>query len=117
MTHLASSRSPIEPPPWWLEMCVGCHRYLAPELYQLSCCCSCNKCGHDDRRHLFAVAWICDHCDYVLEVVGLFTNWPAALDARRRALKQRELNGTSLWRGPDHASTTNVADTFTTNGA
>jgi hypothetical protein len=50
------------------------------------------------------VAWICDHCNYVLESVGLYTNWPAAQDARRRMLKQRELDGTSLWRGTRSSS-------------
>jgi hypothetical protein len=46
-------------------MCAGCWRYTELEVYQLSCCCSCRRRGHDDQRHLFAVAWICDHCDHV----------------------------------------------------
>jgi hypothetical protein len=93
-----------EPPPWALEMCLACTRHTSLEAYKLSCCCSCRQCCHDHRRCLFAVAWICDHCNYVLESVGLYTNWPAAQDARRRTLKQRELDGTSLWRGTRSSS-------------
>ena len=94
----APHRAP-EPPIWAFEICVGCARYTTPEIYQLTCCCSCSQCCHDHQRYLVALAWICDHCDRVLELVGLYTNWPAAQYARRRALKQRELEGTSLWRG------------------
>ncbi len=117
MRHLAPSPRPSDPPPWWLEMCLGCARYTALEVYELSCCCSCGACGHGDSRSLFAVAWICDHCDHVVESVGLFTNWPAALDARRRVLNRRELDGTPLWRRASDTSTTNVRDRCTTSGA
>lgn len=95
----ASASSIDASPPWALEMYMGCARYVALEIYALSCCCSCSQCGHHDCRRLFAVAWICDHCDYVVETVRLYTNWPPALDARRRILNHRELDGTSLWRG------------------
>ena len=98
MTHI-SRRAPAEPPIWTLEICVGCARYTEPDIYQLTCCCSCGDCWHNHRQHLFALAWICNHCDHVIESVGLYTNWPAALDARRRTLQQRAVDGTSLWRG------------------
>lgn len=88
-----------ETPAWALEMCLGCTRYTTLQAYELSCCCSCSHCRHDHRQTLVALAWICDSCDRVLESVGVFTSWPAAQDARRRALKRRELDGTSLWRG------------------
>src|SRR6266568_8721235 len=114
--HRAASLSRSDAPPWWLEMCLGCWHYTELDVYELSCCCSCRHCAHDDRRQLFAVAWICDHCDVVVESAGLFSRWSAALDARRRVLKRRELDGCSLWRGAV-ASTTNVRDTVTTNGA
>jgi hypothetical protein len=94
----ATAHAP-EPPIWAFEICVGCARYTTLEIYELACCCSCSQCCHDHQRNLVALAWICGHCDRVLESVGLYTNWPAAQDARRRTLKQRELDGTSLWRG------------------
>jgi len=99
MRRPTASPSVTDPPPWWLEMCVGCWRYTALEVYELSCCCSCRRCNHDGERQLSAVAWICDNCDVVVESVGVFTHWPTALDARRQVLKRRELDGTSLWRG------------------
>ena len=116
MRHRAPSISVSDTPPWWLEMCVGCWRYTELAVYEFSCSCSCRRCCHDDSRQLFAIAWICDHCDVVVESVGVFTRWSAALDARRRVLKRRELDGTPLWRGSD-AYTTNARDTFTTSGA
>ena len=116
MRHLAASPSRSDPQPRALEMCAGCWRYTELEVYQLSCCCSCRRCGHDDQRHLFAVAWICSHCDQVVDTVGVFTRWATALDARRRTLKRRELDGTSLWRGTSHTSTANVGDTSETGG-
>ncbi|HZU17370.1 MAG TPA: hypothetical protein VFD01_12335 [Candidatus Dormibacteraeota bacterium] len=61
---------PHQPPPWALEWCPGCARYATPEAYELSRCCSCGQCRHDDQRRLFAVAWICDR---VIETVDLFT--------------------------------------------
>jgi len=94
-----AAQRPPEPPIWAFEICVGCARFTTLEVYQLSCWCSCSQRCHDQQRNLVALAWICDHCDRVLESVGLYTNWPAAQDARRRTLKQRELEGTSLWRG------------------
>jgi hypothetical protein len=36
-----------------------------------------------------AVAWICDHCDVVVDLVGLFTSWPAAIYARQLELDDR----------------------------
>ena len=94
-----AAHRPPEPPIWAFEMCAGCARYATLEIYPLSCCCSCSQCCHDYQRNLVALAWICDHCNRVLESVGLYTSWPAAQDGRRRTLKQRELEGTSLWRG------------------
>lgn len=107
MRHTAPS-SNSEPQPWALEMCVGCWRYALLQVYELSCCCSCRRCAHDYSRRLFAVAWICDHCDQVIESVGVFTRCAAALDGRRRILKQREVDGTTLWRGTSNTSTTDV---------
>ncbi len=84
------------PAPWALEMCLGCTRYASLEVHHLACCCSCGQCRH---LRLFALAWICHHCNYVLESVGLYTYRWAALDARRRTLEDRQVNGTSRWRG------------------
>ncbi len=100
MRHIAVSQwSLAEPPPWAAEWCFSCGAYTDLDVYELSCCCSCGQCSHDDRRRLFAVAWLCDYCDRVIESAGLFTHLSAALDARRRLLKHRELEGTTTWRG------------------
>ena len=88
-----------QPPIWAFEICVGCARYTTLEIYELASCCSGSQSCHDHQPILVALAWICDHCDRVLESVGLYTSWPAAQNARRRTLKQRDLEGTSLWRG------------------
>jgi hypothetical protein len=88
-----------EPPLWALEWCPGCARYTALAIFELACCCPCAQCCHDHKRNLVALAWVCDRCDRVLDSVGLYTSWAAAQDARRRTLKGRELDGTTLWRG------------------
>ncbi len=88
-----------EPPVWALEWCPGCTHYTLLAIFELACCCFCAQCCHDHQRNLVALAWVCDHCDRVLESVGLYTSWAAAQDARRRTLKGREREGTTLWRG------------------
>lgn len=42
-----------------------------------------------DHRIRIAVAWICDDCDLIVDVVGLFTTWHDAVSARQRALDER----------------------------
>ena len=37
------------------------------------------------------VACICDHCDLVLDLLGLFTSWDAAISAHQRELDDRTL--------------------------
>jgi hypothetical protein len=44
------------------------------------------------------VAWICDHCDLVVGLVGLFTSWTAAISAHQRELDRQ--GGHHLSRAP-----------------
>jgi hypothetical protein len=46
-------------------------------------------CPQHDPRIRVAVAWICDDCNLVLGMVGLFTSWTAATYARQDEWDQR----------------------------
>ncbi len=41
------------------------------------------------------MAWICEDCDIIVGMVGLFTSWPDAISAGQRALDDRYLGGAS----------------------
>jgi phage terminase large subunit GpA-like protein len=69
-------------PPWASEPCPACRRSVVLGMHELSCPCS-------DHRTRVAVAWICDHCDLVVDLVGLFTSWAAALSAHQHELDGR----------------------------
>ena len=71
-----------DPPPWTLEPCPDCGRPLPLDTYELTCPCF-------DSRTRIAVAWICDDCDLIVGVVGLFTTWHDAISARQRLLDER----------------------------
>src|SRR2546428_9529361 len=42
-----------------------------------------------DLRTRVVVAWICDNCDIVVGLVGLFTSWLDAISARQHKLDDR----------------------------
>jgi|SRR5262245_11968408 len=71
-----------DPPAWAFELCLGCGRAVPLATHELTCPCF-------DPRTRIAVAWICDHCDAVLDLVGLFTSWSAAFAARQDELDHR----------------------------
>jgi hypothetical protein len=72
----------FDPPAWAFEVCLGCGRTVPLAAHELTCPCF-------DPRTRIAVAWICDHCDIVLDLVGLFTSWSAAIAARQDELDRR----------------------------
>lgn len=72
-----------DPPPWAYEHCPGCGCDVPLQKHDLSC-------PRYDPRTRVAVAWICDQCDHVLDLVGLFTDWPAAISACQRELDLRQ---------------------------
>src|SRR5262245_28971134 len=72
----------FDPPPWAFELCLGCGRAVYLAAHELTCPCF-------DPRTRIAVAWICDHCDAVVDIVGLFTSWSAAIAARQDELDAR----------------------------
>jgi hypothetical protein len=81
----------FDPPPWAFEPCLGCGRAVPLAAHELTCPCF-------DPRTRIAVAWICDHCDLVVDIVGLFTSWSAAITGRQDELDARAarlLNHTS----------------------
>ena len=71
-----------DPPPWAFELCLGCGRAVALAAHELTCPCF-------DPRTRIAVAWICDHCDLIVGMVGLFTTWLDAITARQCELDHR----------------------------
>ena len=71
-----------EPPPYAFELCPSCGRDVVLATHDLSCL------QHDPRIRV-AVAWICDDCNLVLGIVGLFTSWTAAIHAHQDELDQR----------------------------
>jgi hypothetical protein len=71
-----------DPLPWAFELCPGCGRNVPLATHDLTC-------WQYDLRTRVAVAWICDDCDLVVGVVGLFTAWDAAISARQRELDDR----------------------------
>jgi hypothetical protein len=76
MTHLDDA------PPWAFELCPGCGRPLPLGTQEFTCPCF-------DHRTRVAVAWICDDCDLIVGMVGLFTTWLDAITARQRELDDR----------------------------
>ena len=73
-----------ELPPWTFQRCPGCGRAVPLAAHELTC-------PRYDTRTRVAVAWICDHCDLVLDLLGLFTSWEAAISAHQRELDNRAL--------------------------
>lgn len=72
----------FHPPPWAFELCLGCGRAISLAAHELTCFCF-------DPRTRIAVAWICDDCDTIVDLVGLFTSWSAAIAARQAELDVR----------------------------
>ena len=71
-----------DPPPWAFEPCPGCRQPLSLDTHELTCPCF-------DHRTRVAVAWICDDCDLIVGMVGLFTTWSEAFSARQAELDGR----------------------------
>ena len=71
-----------DPPPWSFQPCSGCGRAVPLGRHDLTC-------PHFDIRTRVTVAWICDQCDLVLDLLGLFTSWEAATCAYYRELDDR----------------------------
>jgi len=71
-----------DPPPWAFEVCIACGRGIPLATHELTCPCF-------DLRTRVAVAWICDNCDIVVGLVGLFTSWLDAISARQHKLDDR----------------------------
>ncbi len=69
-------------PPWAFEPCTGCGRPLPLATHELTCPCF-------DPRTRIAVGWICDGCNLIVGMVGLFTTWVDAISARQRELDDR----------------------------
>jgi len=72
------------PPPWTFQLCSGCGRAVPLAMHELTC-------PSFDTRTRVAVACICDHCDLVLYLLGLFTSWDTAISAHQRELDARTL--------------------------
>ena len=69
-------------PPWTFQLCPGCGRAVPLAMHDLTCL-------PFDIHTRVAVAWICHHCDLVLDLLGLFTSWDAAICAHQRELDDR----------------------------
>jgi hypothetical protein len=69
-------------PPWSFQPCSGCGRAVPLAAHDLTC-------HFFDIRTRVAVAWICDDCDMVLDLLGLFTSWETATSAYYRELDDR----------------------------
>ena len=71
-------------PHWAFQRFPGCGRAVPLVAHELTCPCY-------DTRIRVAVASICDHCDLVLDLFGLFTSWDAAISAHQHELDDRAL--------------------------
>ena len=74
----------FDTPLWGFQPCTTCRRQLPLTTYELTCPCF-------DPRTRILVAWICEDCDVIVGVVGLFTSWSDAISAGQRALDDRAL--------------------------
>jgi hypothetical protein len=72
----------LDEPPWASQPCPACGRPVPLDTHELTCPCF-------SPRTRLAVAWICDRCNLVVGLVGLFTSWAAAVSARQRELDRR----------------------------
>jgi phage terminase large subunit GpA-like protein len=68
--------------PWGEQSCPSCGRRVQLAVHDLSCPCW-------DTRSWAAVGWICQDCSNVIELLGLFTSWDAALTALGAELDRR----------------------------
>lgn len=75
-------------PLWGFQPCTTCGRQVPLTTYELTCPCF-------DPRTRILVAWICEDCDVIVAMVGLFTSWSDAISAGQRALDDRYLGGVS----------------------
>jgi len=71
-------------PPWSFQPCSGCGRPVPLAAHDLTC-------HFFDIRTRVAVAWICCECQGVLDLLGLFTSWDAAICAHQGELDDRAL--------------------------
>ena len=71
-------------PHWAFQRCPACGRAVPLAAHELTC-------PRYDTRTRVAVASICDHCDLVLDLLGLFTSWDAAISAHQHELDDRAL--------------------------
>jgi hypothetical protein len=72
-----------EPPPWAYEVCPGCGCDVSLQKHDLTC-------WRFDPHTRVAVAWICERCDQVLDIIGLYTSWAAAISACQQELDHRQ---------------------------
>ena len=84
-------------PPWAFVPCPGCGRLLALAIHELTCPCF-------DPRTRLAVAWICDDCDEIVGMVGLFTAWSEAISARQVELDGRAASHLSSCLGTERTT-------------
>jgi hypothetical protein len=78
----------FDTPLWGYEPCTTCGRQVPLTTYELTCPCF-------DPRTRVLVAWICEDCDIIVGLVGLFTSWSAAISAGQSALDDRYLGAAS----------------------
>jgi hypothetical protein len=69
-------------PLWGFEPCTTCARQVPLTAYELTCPCF-------DPRTRILLAWICEDCDVIVGLVGLFTSWSDAISAGQTALDGR----------------------------
>jgi len=78
----------FDTPLWGYEPCTTCGRQVPLTTYELTCPCF-------DPRTRILVAWICEDCDIIVGMVGLFTSWSDAISAGQSALDDRYLGAAS----------------------
>jgi hypothetical protein len=72
----------FDTPLWGFEPCKTCGRQVPLTAYELTCPCF-------DPRTRILVAWICEDCDVIVGMVGLFTSWSDAISAGQTTLDDR----------------------------
>lgn len=79
---------PLNPPP--VKACPRCRTRVFLTRHDLSC-----HCHHQYPSYRIAVGWICEDCDLVIDLVGLFTSWPDATSSFQQELRRRCSGGLS----------------------
>ena len=77
---------PEDPPP--ARPCPRCGTQVLLSKHDLSCPCQRH---YPDSR--IVVGWICEDCNLVLELVGLFTSWADAISSFEQEVRRQRFRG------------------------